>query len=107
MPESYRPIHHHPAKPPYMVRDAAKSNMLLVVTCYGCRRCVHFLASDLVEVGMGEHPAQDAPCRCGKCRTREYMSVKLRQVHPGDLGVLIVRRPGTPRQVIDWQDIPL
>ena len=57
MPESYRPIRHHPAKPPYTIRDAAKDNMLVVVTCYGCHRVVHYLVSDLVEVGMSNHPA--------------------------------------------------
>lgn len=76
MPESNRPIRHHPGKPPYTIAAAARDNMLVAVTCYQCRICIHFLASDLVEVSMGNHPAMDPPCRCGKCKTTDTIRVK-------------------------------
>lgn len=107
MPESYRPIRHHPGKPPYTLLDASRENMLVVVTCRECRRCVHYLASDLVEVGLGSHPAIDPPTRCGKCKSSESMRVVLRQVQGGDLGKLIVRRPDPPKLVTHWRDVLL
>lgn len=72
-----------------------------------CRRCVHFLASDLAEVLIPRRPAMDPPCRCQRCRTAEHTKIDLRQVHPGDVGKLLVRRPGKPRVVRDWQDVQL
>ena len=56
---------------------------------------------------MGNHPAMDPPCRCGRPKSRDTSRVKLKQVHAGDVGMLIVRRPSKPRQVIDWRDVPL
>lgn len=79
--------------------------MLVVVTCKACRRCVHFLASDLLIVLNGRRPALDPPCRCSRCKTSDYMKIDLRLIHPGDAGKLVVRRPGKPRVIRDWRDV--
>ncbi len=107
MPESYHPVRYHPSKRPYSLAEAARERMLVVVKCTSCRRCVHFLASDLAEVLNPQRPALDPPCRCARCRTAEYIKIDLRQVHPGDVGKLLVRRPGKPRVVRDWEDVLL
>lgn len=91
----------------FTLGDAAKAGMLVVVKCTACRRCIHFLATDLVEVLSPAKPAIDPPCRCSRCKTAEYMRVDVRQPHPGDIGKLMVRRPGKPRVVRDWRDMPL
>ena len=107
MPEPSRHHNSHPAKPPYRLADAARQGMLVVVKCNLCRRCVHYLAADLVEVLPGDRPALAPLGRCSACRTAEYMRVTLRQPHAGDVGQLVVRRPGKARVVREWHDVPL
>ena len=104
MPESHPPVRNHPGKPAYTMGEAAGDRMLVVVKCNRCRRCIHYLASDLAEVLGTNWPALDPPLRCGKCKTAELMKITLRQIHAGDIGLLVVRRPGKPRVVRDWKD---
>lgn len=105
MPEQYQPIRRHPGKPAYRIADAAKEGILVVVKCNGCHRGATYLASDLVDVVGGQWPAHEAPFDCGRCRSREWVKVTLRSIHPGDAGRLVVRRPGEPRMVRDWKDV--
>lgn len=106
MPETYPKVRYHPSKPPYRLCDAAKSGQLVVVTCALCKRCVHYLAADLVEIGLGDRPALVPFWPCSRCRTAEFVSVKVRLPAPGDLGVLKVRRPAR-LQVVKWRTVAL
>ena len=59
------------------LRDAASEGMLLTVRCNGCRRQVHYLAADLVQVLGWDHEAHvPPPWPCSRCRTSEYLSMR-------------------------------
>lgn len=107
MQERYDHQVRHPYARPFSLREAAERNMLVAVTCNHCRRSVHYLASDLVGILDPRRPALAPFSSCAKCKSREYIKIKLRSVHPGDFGVLIIRRPGKTRLVRDWHDAAL
>ncbi len=93
MPAPPPPIHAHPAKPFYTLRDAARDGRLIVMRCYLCSRCVHFLATDLVEVLDPSTPMHLPPFKCSRCKTDEHIGIRLRSPHPGEIGSLPIRRP--------------
>ena len=97
MPEEYTPVGSRSRGRVYTIGEAARDNMFIVVKCTACRRCVHFLAADLVEVLGTGRPAMEPFCRCRNCKTAEYMRVDTRSIHPGDAGKLVIRRPSKPR----------
>lgn len=108
MPSLHPPAHPHPAKRFYSLGEAARAGMLIVVRCNLCRRTVHYLAADLVEVGAPpKRPARSWAGACRQCGKSDYLRVDLRAPHPGDVGQLIVRRPGPARVVREWRDLPL
>jgi hypothetical protein len=69
MPDFREPAHYHPGKPPFRMSDAAANGMLIVVKCYRCRRCVHYLATDLVLILNPDLPARRPFMKCGRCKT--------------------------------------
>ncbi|SMX31961.1 hypothetical protein COL8621_00665 [Actibacterium lipolyticum] len=93
MPAGYPPIHPHPGKPVRTIRDAARDGQLMILRCRLCRRCVHFLAADLVEVVEASHPCHIAPFGCSKCGSCDYVDIQWRSPAPGDIGTLLIRRP--------------
>jgi hypothetical protein len=108
MPESV--IHfkgYHPRRPPYRMAEAAQQGQLVMLHCGLCHRRTNYLANDLVEVVGGDHPAQLPPFPCSRCRTTEWVQVKLRRVQPEDVGKLVVRRPGAAKVVRVWKSVLL
>jgi hypothetical protein len=82
--------------------------MLIIIRCAHCRRLVRFLASDLIEVlGDPFAPADRAPFECSQCRRRDWLSVTLHSPAPGDVGHLVVRRPGPVRKIRTWRSVKL
>lgn len=76
----------------------------MILRCYGCRRAVHFLASDLTDIIDPDHPCHIPPWPCSVCGSGEYVEIQWRSPMPGDIGKLIVRRPGKPRVVRSWRE---
>lgn len=103
MPAGIPPVRAHPGKPFRTIRDAAKDGQLMVLRCNLCRRCVHFLAVDLVEVIDPKHPCHIPPFACSKCQTKEYVDVSWRNPQPGEIGELPVRRPAG--WVMKWKTV--
>ena len=97
----------HPYRKPYSLGQAADDGMLLVVRCNGCRRTLHFLASDLIELLGREPPAEDPPFACARCGNDHLMQVRLRSPEAGDYGHLWVRRPGEIVHVQKWRSVRL
>ena len=85
----------------YKLRDAAKDGRLVVYRCINCRRTSYFLASDLVSVFGGDFDAHTPPFECSKCGRME-ISVGFRIPTAGDVGHLVIRRPGPVRQIQTW-----
>jgi hypothetical protein len=68
---------------------------------------VNFLAADLA-APLGETlDARGAHFPCRTCRTREYLTIKLRVPDPGDYGALLIRRPAGVRTTRLWKGVPL
>ncbi len=107
MPESYLPIRAHPAKPFRTIKDAADDGQLLVLKCNLCRRTTYFLAIDLLTIIDPKHPVHIPPFPCGRCKTREYVNVKIHHPNPGDYGQLPVRRPGKIVRIQKWRNVKL
>lgn len=106
MPEQNRPPGHRARDSPYSLEQAAYDGKVIIVKCTACRKTVHFLASDLLEVlGDPAKPAYDPPFKCSKCGTAEYIRIDMRTLTPGDIGLLTVRRPGKPFVVRKWRDV--
>lgn len=97
----------HPNKKPWSLGNAAELGQLLVVRCNLCRRTVYFLASDLLEFFDDMRPAHRPPFACSKCRTMEFMHVKVRSPEPGDWGNLPVRRPAEVVRIQKWRTVKL
>ena len=91
----------------YKLRDAAKDGRVVICRCTGCRRTIHYLASDLCEVLSGDLDALYAPFPCSKCKTRDYIFVSLRLPAAGDYGHLLIRRPGPVKVTQTWRTVRL
>ena len=101
MPDPNRPQRNQPL---YLLSDAAAAGKLIIVTCRYCRKCTHYWAMDLLTV-LGARPALDPPFLCSKFGRTP--AVDQRSPTPGDIGVLILRRPLKSSVVWTWQDIAL
>ena len=99
--------HPHPYEKRYTLKDAAEACQLIVVRCNLCRRTVHYLASDLVEVFGGEVEARRPPISCSKCKSDDYIRCKPRLPEIGDYGSLVVRRPVGVKMTRIWKDVKL
>jgi len=105
MPAGHPAIRAHPAKPFHTVRDAARNGQLIVQQCNLCRRRVNFLATDLVKVVDPMHPTHIPIFPCGKCRTLEYVHIRVKSASPADIGKIVIRRPD--RVVQTWRTVML
>ena len=106
MPESNKPFAGRSRDAPYSLGQAADSGKVIICKCTACRKLVHFLASDLLEVlGDPSRPAHLAPFKCSACKTADYIRVDMRSIVPGDIGLLVVRRPGKPFVRRKWRDV--
>lgn len=77
-----------------MVYHCAADRMLMTVYCGGCRRRVHYWASDLMQVLDRFHEAHDPPWPCSRCRSREYLAMTWHVPSAAELANgLTVRRP--------------
>ncbi len=93
----------HPSANPFQNRrmiHAAQDGMIITMRCNGCRRSVHFWASDLVKVVGNDHQLHIAPWPCARCKSTESISVSWRVPSPDFLNGLTIRRP--VRQVVKW-----
>jgi hypothetical protein len=106
MPQAPHRQHRYPGQG-YSLAQAAEAGQIVVIRCALCRRVVNYLAADLCTLLDPHLDARGAHFPCGKCRTREYLQVKLRVPAPGDFGSLMVRRPAGLRQIRIWRDLPL
>lgn len=97
----------HPYRKPYSLGQAADDGQLLVVRCNGCRRTLHYLASDLVEFFGREQPAHKPPFSCTRCGNDHLMHVSLRSPEAGDYGHLLVRRPAEIVEIQKWRTVRL
>ena len=106
MPAPYRGERPYPGQG-HSLGDAAKHNQLVICRCNLCRKPVRYLATDLVTI---LNPARDAllpPFTCSGCGKTEYIQVKLTSAMPGDVGHLMVRRPGPVRVIQTWRWVKL
>jgi hypothetical protein len=106
MPERYTPVGRGRHQK-YSLGQAAEAGLLIIVKCTVCRRCVHYLAADLLKILPPNVAILEPFCRCKKCGTGEFMRIETRFPHPGDIGQIVVRRPVRKRVVWDWRDVPL
>jgi hypothetical protein len=97
----------HNSNEVFRLADAARTGVLLRVRCDGCRRTVYYLASDLVELLRPERPAHEPPFACSRCRTADYILVKIHTPDSGDYGHLEVRRPGPVVKTQTWRTVKL
>ena len=107
MPEQYRKYHRHPAQPVRTLRHAADDGQVIAVQCGLCRRLINYLAADLVQVLNPARPLDAPPFACSRCRTADYMSVKIKTPSAGDYGHLVIRRLLGVRTVSEWGNRPL
>lgn len=107
MPASYQKSKPHPRYKPHRMRDAARMGQLVRIHCGMCNRTVHYLAEDLASTCDPNQPANDSPFPCAKCKTDEYLTVKLRMPALEDYGHLIVRRPGKVIKTQKWENVRL
>jgi hypothetical protein len=106
MPDQNRPPGYRARDRPYSLGQAADDGRVIIVKCTVCRKVVHFLASDLLEVlGDPNRPALDPPFKCSRCNQADYMRMDIRSLTPGDIGLLTVRRLGKPFIVRKWRNV--
>ena len=98
MPSNYRGERPYPGHE-YTLRDAADANQIIICRCNLCRKLVRYLASDLVTILHPDRDALEAPFVCSSCGKTEYIYVKLTSPQVGDVGHLVLRRPGPVRVI--------
>ncbi len=91
----------------YTLGDAAAAHQLIICRCNLCRKLVRYLASDLATLLPPGRDALAPPFTCSGCGKTEYIHVKLTSAQPGDVGHLLVRRPGPERVVRTWKWVRL
>jgi len=87
--------------------DAAKNGQLIKLRCNLCRRNVHFLAVDLVDIVGANFPALAVPFPCSKCQKSDYIDVRVYTPLQADYGRLAVRRPDRVVKVQTWRSVKL
>jgi hypothetical protein len=91
----------------YLLRHAAKANQIIICRCNLCRKLVRYLATDLVTILHPNRDALEPPFVCSGCGKTEYIYVKLTSALPGDVGSLVIRRPGPMRVTRTWRWVKL
>lgn len=91
----------------FRLDDAARTGVLLRVRCNLCQRTAYYLATDLAELFDPNRPAWQPPFPCSKCKTDEYVTVKVHSPAAGDYGNLLVRRPGKLLRTQTWRTVKL
>ena len=103
------PVPYHKLKPTrrYTLGQAADVGNMLQVRCLVCLRPAQvFLARDLEHL-LGDHADANAPpFPCSKCRSLEFVQVKLRTPFDADVGKLIIRRLVRIDKVARWRNEP-
>ena len=102
MPSRYRGERPCPGQE-YLLRHAAEANQTMICRCNLCRKLVSYLVTIL-------HPDRDAlepPFVCSRCGKTEYIYVKLTSPKLGDVGHLVLRRPGPMRVMRSWRWVKL
>ena len=91
------------------IGEAARSFQLLVVMCNKCRRLTYYLTTDLVHVpDIGpKHFVHMPPFQCSRCKTKEYISTRLKTAFDTEYGNLEVRRLTGIKQVPVWRTTKL
>ena len=107
MPASHPPIRPHPAKPFRTWRDAARDQQIAIIRCNGCHRSQNYLAEDLARVFGPDQPAHVAPFDCSRCKTKEFIGIRLKVPWAEESLTLKVRRPVKPIQRWIWRTVPL
>ncbi|MEO3414072.1 hypothetical protein AAFO92_05380 [Roseovarius sp. CAU 1744] len=105
MPVSFPPVRPHPGKPFHRLKDAARLCQVMTVRCNLCHRKTNFLASDLIKVVDPDLPAHQPPFPCSRCKTTEYINVRLRVPDATEIGKLPIRRPD--RIIQKWRTVML
>lgn len=103
LPEPRDPKFDHPYVKPYTLGDAAKDGLLIIVRCNLCHKLVHYLAADLAALLGQERRASAVPFPCTKCRTAEFMDVRIKSPDLGDYGHLTIRRPAGVKKTQLWK----
>jgi hypothetical protein len=106
MPPPYRGEHPYPGQA-YLLRHAAHANQIVVCRCNLCRKLVRYLATDLVTILNPDRDALEPPFICSGCGKIEFIYVKLTSPVPGDVGHLMLRRPGPLRVTRTWRWVKL
>ena len=106
MPSRYRGERPYPGQE-YLLRHAAEANQIIVCRCNLCRKLVRYLATDLVTILHPDRDALEAPFVCSSCGKTEYIYVKLTSPQAGDVGQLVLRRPGPVRVIRSWHWVKL
>lgn len=78
--------------------------MLVRCRCILCRRTVHYLASDLLEVFHRDRVIGTLWGSCPRCGTSDFWSERERHPSSDDVGHLVIRRPNGFRQIRQWRD---
>lgn len=87
------PYHQLNPKDRYTLGEGAKDGMLLQVRCMLCMAPAQvFLAEDLVQLAGAGHDFYEPFQACPRCKTAEFVRVKLRTPYDVDVGKLMVRR---------------
>jgi hypothetical protein len=106
MPAPYRGERAYPGQE-YLLRHAAENNQIIICRCNLCQKLVRFLATDLITMLNPERDALEPPFVCSGCGKTEYIYVKLTSALPGDVGHLMIRRPGPVRVIRTWRWVKL
>lgn len=97
---------HYPGQQ-HLLRHAAAEGQLVFVRCTRCRRAAVYLAGDLIKILNPERPALLTPFPCSKCGKADAIRVECRVPLPGEVGTLVVRRPGPVRVTQSWRNCRL
>ena len=78
--------------------------MLVRCRCILCRRTVHYLATDLVEVFHRDTVIGHLWGRCPRCGSGDFWTEDERHPSSDDVGHLIIRRPAGVREIQLWKN---
>lgn len=107
MPVSHPPIHPHPGKPFRTWLDAARDGQVATIRCNLCHRKAHYLAEDLARVIGPKAPVHIPPFPCSRCRTVEYIDIRLHIPSAAESLTLQVRRPVERLERWRWRTVRL
>lgn len=88
---------------PFLWR-AANAGMLVRCRCILCRRTVHYLATDLLEVFSRDAVIGNLWGCCPRCGSSDFWSESERYPSSDDVGHLVIRRPAGERRIQLWRN---